>query len=449
MSIALRRGKPLYGVGASAFGKRHFMNLMDQMAQEVYDKLLAKGKNKMAQMYSLCFRSTWETTLQRADDTVFLVTGDIPAMWLRDSSAQVYHYLPHARKHAEVETAIEQMLRRQFRYITIDPYANAFNKEADSSKIHFDNTNWTDEAKPWIWERKYEIDSLCYPIRLAYAFYKETGNAHWCDETFMNAAQTILTVWETEQHHAEKSSYVFQRSNCPLSDTLPCEGRGNPVAYTGMTWSGFRPSDDACVYGYLIPANFFARKSLEQLMELLEELGGDRALIARAKKLHDDIADGLQKHAVVHHETYGDVFAYEVDGNGNYILMDDANVPSLLSLPYLGCVDANDPVYQNTRKMLLSSANPYYFKGSAAKGIGSPHTPANFVWPISLCIQGLTSNDPAEILELAQTLCSIDADTNLMHEGVNVDDPKDFTRPWFAWANSIFSEFIEKAAEYM
>ncbi len=216
-----------------------------------------------------------------------------------------------------------------------------------------------------------------------------------------------------------------------------------------MTWSGFRPSDDACVYGYLIPANFFAKKSLEQLMELLEELGGDKTLIARAKKLHDDIADGLQKHAVVHHETYGDVFAYEVDGNGNYNLMDDANVPSLLSLPYLGCVDANDPVYQNTRKMLLSSANPYYFEGSAAKGIGSPHTPANFVWPISLCIQGLTSNDPKEILELAQTLCSIDADTNLMHEGVNVDNPKDFTRPWFAWANSIFSEFIEKAVEYM
>ena len=175
----------------------------------------------------------------------------------------------------------------------------------------------------------------------------------------------------------------------------------------------------------------------------------DENMEKRIVKLHDEIKAGLSKHAVVKHEQFGDVYAYEVDGLGNYHFMDDANVPSLLSLPYLGCVSADDPVYMNTRRMLLSKANPFYFEGKAAKGIGSPHTPENFVWPISLCIQGLTSTDPDEIRYLIETLENIDAGTGFMHEGVDVDDPENFTRPWFAWANSIFSEFVEKAVEYM
>ena len=425
------------------------MSIIQQMKQPIYQKLLALGKDKLAEMYSRCFESTWETTLQRSDGTVFLITGDIPAMWLRDSSAQVYHYLPFAKEYPEVEEAICQMLRRQFMYITIDPYANAFNKEKNGNHWDVDDTSFAPGALDWIWERKYEIDSLCYPIRLAHGFWKATGNAEWYDDTFKKAAQTILDVWETEQDHMEKSGYYFNRKNCPESDTLPCGGKGNPVARTGMTWSGFRPSDDACKYGYLVPANFFAVKSLEQLAELVGAICPDEALIARAGKLAAEIRSGLEKHAIVEHPEFGKVFAYEVDGLGNYHFMDDANVPSLLSLPYLGCVAADDPVYLNTRRMLLSSANPYYYEGTAAKGIGSPHTPAGYVWPISLCIQGLTSTDPEEILALADTLSGIDAGTYLMHEGVDVNDPANFTRPWFAWANSIFSEFVEKAIKYM
>ena len=425
------------------------MRVIDLMKAPVYDKLKALNKEKLAEMYSKCFESTWETTLQRSDGTVFLITGDIPAMWLRDSSAQVYHYLPFADKYAEVSEAICLMLKRQFMYINLDPYANAFNKEANNNCYERDDTNYAPGAMAWIWERKYEIDSLCYPIRLAYGYWKKTGNTDWCDETFKKAAETIVSVWETEQNHCEKSPYYFNRTNCPESDTLPHNGKGNPVAYTGMTWSGFRPSDDACKYGYLVPANFFAKKSLEQLVEICEALCPDAELIARARKLHDDIVAGLAAHAIVDHPEYGKVYAYEVDGIGNYHFMDDANVPSLLSLPYLGCIDADDPVYLNTRRMLLSSANPFYYEGTAAKGIGSPHTPAGYVWPISLCIQGLTATDKDEILSLIDTLASIDADTCLMHEGVDVNDPKNFTRPWFAWANSIFSEFVEKAVQYM
>ncbi|MDO4741721.1 MAG: glycoside hydrolase family 125 protein [Eubacteriales bacterium] len=423
---------------------------MDQMITPVYQELCDKGRDKLAEMYSRCFRSTWETTLQRADGTVFLITGDIPAMWLRDSSAQVFHYIPHAVQIPEVGEAIEQLLKRQFMYITIDPYANAFNKEANGNKIDHDRTNWTAQQKEWIWERKYEIDSLCYPIRLAHAFWKKTGSSGWCDENFRKAAREIVSLWETEQDHCGRSEYFFERiGNCPPSDTLINEGKGAPVRPVGLTWSGFRPSDDACKYGYLIPANFFARRSLEQLQELISVLAPDAQLLRRIQTLHDEIDEGLRAHAVVRHEVYGDVYAYEVDGLGNYNLMDDANVPSLLSLPYLGCLSAEDPVYQNTRKMLLSEANPYYYAGTAAKGIGSPHTPNGFVWPISLCIQGLTSQDAQEIVELANMLESIDAGTYLMHEGVNVNDPNDFTRPWFAWANSIFSEFMEKAVRYL
>ena len=425
------------------------MNIMEEMTRPVYDRLKAKGRGKLAEMYRNCFRSTWDTTLKRDHGTVFLITGDIPAMWLRDSSAQVYHYLPHAKDFPEVEEAVEGLLRRQFLYIALDPYANAFNQEDNDNKYERDRTSQTREQEKWTWERKYEIDSLCYPIRLAHAFWKATGNARWHDETFKKAADSILTVWETEQRHGEKSPYFFERTNCPPSDTLPRGGKGAPVGYTGMTWSGFRPSDDACKYGYLIPSNFFAVRALTLLEEMETALGGGEETLSRARALRAQIREGLEKYAVVRNEKFGDVYAYEVDGLGNWHIMDDANVPSLLSLPYLGCVAADDPVYLNTRRMLLTPENPYYYEGSAARGIGSPHTPAGYVWPISLCVQGLTSANGDEILALAHMLETTDAGTGFMHEGVDVNDPSRFTRPWFAWANSIFSEFVEKAVEYM
>ena len=425
------------------------MDWLEEATKPLYEKLTGMGRNKLAEMYVKCFRSTWDTTLQRSDGTVFLVTGDIPAMWLRDSSAQVYHYVPHARKYPEVRQAILGLMERQFQYIALDPYANAFNREANDRRNHLDDTSWTSEARPWIWERKYEVDSLCYPIRLVYHFWKTTGDAAWCNDTFLRAAQQILTVWETEQRHMEQSPYYFRRNCRRASDTLSHDGQGAPVAYTGMTWSGFRPSDDACQYGYLIPSNFFAAKSLVQMEEIFDALQPEKALAARARALRKQIQAGLKQYAVFDQPGFGPVYAYEVDGLGNAAFMDDANVPSLLSLPYLGCVEADDPVYQNTRRMLLSPANPYYYAGSCAKGIGSPHTPPDYIWPISLCIQGLTSEDGEEIRTLADMLETIDAGTLLMHEGVHKDDPAQFTRPWFAWANSIFSEFVEKAAPFL
>ena len=296
------------------------MDWLEEAIQPVFDRLTALGRNKLAQMYRACFRSTWDTTLQRSDGTVFLVTGDIPAMWLRDSSAQVYHYVPHAGKYREVSEAILGLLERQFRYIILDPYSNAFNREANDRRTHLDDTSWTEEARPWIWERKYEVDSLCYPIRLAYHFWKTTGSAAWCGDSFLQAAKQILSTWETEQRHAEQSPYYFRRVCRRASDTLSHDGQGAPVGYTGMTWSGFRPSDDACQYGYLIPANFFAAKSLEQMEEIFEVLLPEENMIGRIRALREQIREGLRKYAVTEHPEFGTVYAYETDGMGQFNL---------------------------------------------------------------------------------------------------------------------------------
>ena len=261
------------------------------------------------------------------------------------------------------------------------------------------------------------------------------------EDEFRAALRSTLDLWRLEQRH-ENSDYFFRRVNCPVTDTLPCEGRGNPVAYTGMTWSGFRPSDDTCVYGYLIPSNMFAVVVLGYAASIAEDIWHDAALAAECRALAAEIDAGIRRYGVVEHPDFGPIFAYETDGMGHYTFMDDANVPNLMSIPYLGYCSADDPVYRNTRRYVLSRANPFYYEGTAASGVGSPHTPPRYIWPIALCMQGLTSRDPAERAALVDTLERTDAGTGYMHEGFHVDDPAQFTRPWFAWANSLFSEFV-------
>lgn len=420
-----------------------FTTFFDETGAIIAQKLRNLGRPGLAELYEHCYRSTIDTTVRQMDDgTIFLVTGDIPAMWLRDSSAQVRHYLRWAACNNTAAQLIEKLLQRQFAYIGIDAYANAFNPAPNAACYEKDQTNI--EHSPWVWERKYEIDSLCYPFHLTYDFWKETGKTTWNNDTFQIAVHKTLDVWRTEQHHAEQSAYYFKRANCPSTDTLPENGRGNPVAYTGMTWSGFRPSDDACVYGYLIPANFFAATVLDELAILAEKVMHNPDIASRASQLAMDIRQGIKKHGIVKHEIYGDVYAYETDGRGNHILMDDANVPSLLSLPYLGCCPATDTVYQNTRRFILSPHNPYYYSGSALQGVGSPHTPPNYVWSISLSIQGLTAIDKAERAYIINMLEHSHAGTLQMHEGIDMNNPTQYTRPWFAWANSLFCELVDR-----
>ena len=399
---------------------------------------LEKSSPKLAQLYRNCFPNTIATTIQEQEDgTLFVITGDIPAMWLRDSAPQVDHYIPLAGD-PEVASIVRRVVEKQFQYVLIDPYANSFNP-APNGEGHI-----TDIPRngPWVFERKYEIDSLCYPLWLCYRYWKATDD-NAVLEKLPQVVETVLGVWRTEQHHVEKSPYRFTRTDCPYQDTIHNNGMGAPVVYTGMTWSGFRPSDDACTYGYLIPSNMFAVVVLGYAAEML----GDTPLAAQALALREEISEGLKKFATVEHPVHGTVYACEVDGMGNYLLMDDANIPSLISAPYLGYTTTDDPIYRNTRKMLLSSDNPYYYEGKCAKGIGSPHTPPHYVWHMALAMQGMTSDDKDEMKAILDMLTNCDGGTGYMHEGFHVDDPTVFTRPWFTWPDSLFCEFVNKCMD--
>lgn len=387
-----------------------------------------------------CFLNTLETTVQAQPGDTFVITGDIHAMWLRDSTAQVLHYLRFADAEP-VAQLVEGLIARQAKCVLIDPYANAYNREPNDFKPYDD----TPRASDWVWERKYEVDSLCYPVWLAWRFYKKTGRTGFMTESFAEMLRTIVDVFRTEQNHAE-SDYRFQRTNCPPSDTLPHEGRGEPVAVTGMTWCGFRPSDDACRYGYLVPSNLFAAQELRHLAEFARMLN-DEALASDAEALSDEIRAGVEKYGHVEHPAFGDIYVYETDGLGHYNLMDDANVPSLLALPYLGVCAKDDPTYLRTRAFVLSHENPYYNEGRLAKGVGSPHTPEGYIWPIALCVQAMTTDDNAEVAALLDTLMHTHAGCECMHESFDPDAPEKFTREWFAWANSMFGELVYRLYE--
>lgn len=414
-----------------------YMSCLQETILKVQEKL--KDQPKLGQMFANCFPNTLETTAKVLDDgSVFVITGDITALWLRDSAAQVKHYLKIAKQNPALGEFIKKLIDKQIFYINIDPYANAFNEEPNGRHYAEDKT----AAGPWAWERKYELDSLCYPFELAYLFWKATGRTDHFGKVFHLTLETVLNLWIREQRHEENSAYRFERDTQKRSETLQNGGMGTPVVYTGMTWSGFRPSDDACEYGYLIPSNLFAVKVLQYIMEIAQEIYKDDSLKEKARKLQAEIKAGVEKYGVYEHEVYGKIYAYETDGMGHYVLMDDAGMPSLLSLPYLGCCDVNDEIYQNTRRFALSKDNPYYFEGTKLKGIGSPHTKDGYVWHMGLIMQGMTANTQQEAEEVLRMLAETDANTGFMHEGINCNDPSEFTRPWFAWANSAFSEFV-------
>ncbi|WP_375708470.1 glycoside hydrolase family 125 protein [Paenibacillus albidus] len=410
---------------------------IQQLSAKVRDKL--KDRPKLSDMFERCMANTWNTTIKRKPDgTTFVITGDIPAMWLRDSAAQVRPFLIPAAEDEDMADMIEGLVERQFSCIQLDPYANAFNEEADGKGHQQDLT----KMSPWIWERKYEIDSLCYPIQLSYLLWKNTGRTTQFNDSFLRGVERILEVWTTEQNHESDSNYLFQRLDCPATDTLVRGGKGSLTAYTGMTWSGFRPSDDACEYGYLVPANMFATVVLGYVCEIAREVLFNPELEETAANLAKQLEEGIRRYGIMDHPEFGPVYVYETDGQGHVNIMDDANVPSLLSIPYLGYADVNDPVYANTRRLILSQANPYFFEGRAAAGIGSPHTPSRYIWPIALAVQGMTSAKREEQEFLLDLLEQTDGGTGFMHEAFHVDQPDEYTRPWFSWANMMFCEFL-------
>jgi len=395
-------------------------------------------------LFENCFPNTLDTTvffkmINGKPDT-FVITGDIHAMWLRDSSAQVWPYLPLMKDDKHLQQLIAGVINRQTKCILIDPYANAFNDGPTGSEWDKDITT----MKPELHERKWEVDSLCYPIRLAYNYWKDTGDTFPFDKDWNEAMHSVVTTFKQQQRKENKGPYSFGRVTSWSTDTVAGNGYGNPIVPVGLIVSIFRPSDDATIFPFLIPSNFFAVVSLRQLSIMSVKILKDEKFAAECDALANEVETALKKYATAHHLQFGEMYAYEADGFGNQLFMDDSNVPSLLSLPYLDAVKVNDPVYQNTRKFILSKNNPYFFKGKYAEGSGSPHTLDDMIWPMSIILRIITSTDDNEIRSCLNMLKSTTAGTGFMHESFNKDNPEKFTRKWFAWANTLFGEMILK-----
>jgi len=401
---------------------------------------------KIGAMFANCFPDTLDTTVEFDDrpgrpDT-FVLTGDIAAMWLRDSTAQVWPYLSFCRQDPRLRRLIAGVIARQTANVLLDPYANAFNKDlAEITEFASDDT----DMKPGLHERKWEVDSLCNTIRLAHGFWRATGDVTPFGAEWRRAMRLIVDTLRVQQRKRGRGPYHFQRKTSWQPDTAPGGGYGNPVRPVGLIVSLFRPSDDAAILPFLVPANMFAVVSLRQLADM-QAITGDSAFAAECRALADEVEAALHAYAIVEHPRHGRIWAYEVDGYGGRILMDDANVPSLLSLPYLGWCGAGDPLYRATRSFVLSDDNPWFFKGRVAEGVGSPHTGIDRVWPIAIVMRALTSEGDAEITTALRMLAATDAGAGFIHEAFDPDDPARFSRPWFAWANTLFGEMVLKVA---
>lgn len=397
---------------------------------------------ELAWLFRNCLPNTLDTTIDYQEDAgpdSFVITGDIPAMWLRDSAAQVWPFLPLARTDKKLRAMLAGVVRRQARGILLDPYANAFYRDPVLGHWKDDLT----EMRPGVHERKWELDSLAYFVRLSHGYWLATRDVVPFDETWRAAMGALFGLLEVEQGAGEGSSYSFER---PGGTVLPQGGRGRPSAECGLIRCAFRPSDDMVVFPFLVPANAMMAVALRDIGALLQILGCDD-LAARAARFSGEIFRALEELAVVRHPVHGEIWAYEVDGLGGVHLMDDANVPSLLSLPYLGFCERTNPRYLRTRSFCLSGDNPHFVSGPAGTGIGSPHTGPGTIWPMAITMQALTATDDAEVLACLRQLAASHAGTGFMHESFRAEGAEVFTRPWFSWANTLFGELVVTVAK--
>lgn len=417
------------------------------------DRVRAASGERIGDMVEAALLRTLTDTVTLGDDgTAFVITGDIPAMWMRDSTTQLTPYLRFLGSCPPLADLVAAVVRRQLACLDHDPYANAFNDGPTGA--HYDADDVCDD--PHVWEQKYEIDSLAYPVTLAHRLWRETGRTDLFDERAHRVLRTIVRQLRAEQDH-DASAYRFQRDTDIPTETLARDGRGTAVGHTGMTWSGFRPSDDACTYGYNVPANLFAAQALLAIGDLAVEVLHDPLLADDAWRLSREPVAGVGAFGVVDapagsgsaHGALsggGRIYAYEVDGLGGVLCMDDANTPSLLSLPLVAPDVYDESVWRTTREFVLSPANPYYVTGSAANGIGSPHTEPGRVWPIALAVEALTGT-PADRVRILDLLARTDGGTGRMHEAFDASDPTAYSRPWFSWADSMFCELALTVAD--
>jgi meiotically up-regulated gene 157 (Mug157) protein len=355
------------------------------------------------------------------DGTMYVQTGDIPAMWLRDSAAQTLPYVRLARDRPRLNAWIRAVIEREARNIAKDPYANAFRVDYRT------------------WERKWEVDSLAYPVVLAWAYDDAFHDRHIFTPALHRAIARIVATYGCETRHASCSPYRIPPGSGP-----PTRAAAPGI---GLIWSAFRPSDDPTRYGYNIPGQMFATTALRDIAGLARDGYDDESLADRAGALADTIALAIARYGVVHAAACGGpVYAYEIDGKGGVVTYDDANLPSLLGAPLTGFTSIDDPIYRRTRACLLTSNDRYFFRGRIASGIGSPHTPPGYVWPLALMSRALTSTDRREVLQQLRFLADSAGPGGRIHESFDPNDPAKFTRAEFGWANAMYAELLFRAA---
>ncbi|MDF0487880.1 glycoside hydrolase family 125 protein [Sphingomonas sp. H39-1-10] len=424
-------------------GERRFISRA--VEQEIARVRARIADSEIGWLFENCYPNTLDTTVRPGTvdgkpDT-FVITGDIEAMWLRDSSAQLQSYVHLTPRDADLRRLFQGVIQRQARCVLIDPYANAFMADP-SAKSNLGAIDDLTEMKPGVAERKWELDSLCYPMRLAHAYWTATRDTTPFDALWSQAMARAVATMRAQQRLHGDGPYRFERVNRHATETLMLKGVGAPTRKVGLIHSMFRPSDDACTLPFLIPSNLFAVAALRMLAQVHAEARHDTAAAADCRALADAVDAALRSHGRMSDGAGGTVWAYEVDGFGNALFMDDANIPSLSALPLLGAARRDDPLYRRTRALAWSARDPYFFTGAAADGIGGPHKGLGMIWPMSIIARAMTSDDDREIRQCLTWLKTTHAGTGFMHESFDRDDPTRYSRPWFAWANGLFGELI-------